>query len=363
MRNLAYEQWKRKMLLCAKEKKVPISVHFELTPRCNLDCKMCYIHHSDSNSMKEEELSTDEWKRIFDQAYDSGMLFATLSGGECLLRSDFKELYLHLWKKRVMITLMSNGTLITKEYQDFFRKFPPADVQISLYGSNEENYLRVTGHQGFEKAMDAIRWLTEIKIPVHVAVTPSKYMKDDFMNIRRLCHDNKFWCNQSQFYLASKRDDSLEDDYHLSTDEIVELSIEQATLSGKLTPTENYPEPGGPGTESSKGMVCSAGKCAVSISWNGSMHPCTMLPIGNASVLEMSYAEAWEKTKEAAGEVLQGAECVGCPYDNLCPKCPAMRLTGLYTGHCNPKVCEVTRKLVAAGVKKLDAPETAACSE
>ena len=93
------------------------------------------------------------------------------------------------------------------------------------------------------------------------------------------------------------------------------------------------------------------------------MHPCTLLPIGKASVLEMSYAEAWEKTKEAAGEILLGRECVGCPYDSLCPKCPAMRLTGLYTGHCNPAVCELTRRLVAAGVKKLDTPAENACDD
>ena len=363
MRNQAYEQWKRKMLLAAKEKKVPISVHFELTPRCNLDCKMCYIHNSESNSLRNQELSTDEWKRIFDQAYDYGMLFATLSGGECLLRTDFEELYLHLWKKRIMITVMTNGTLLTEKYQKFFKKYPPVDAQISLYGSNEENYLCVTGHCGFERAMEAIRSLIDIKIPVHVAVTPSKYMKDDFINIRRLCKENKFWCNQSQFYLSDKRDGTAKDDYNLSADEIFDLSKEQALLKGYLSPVECTPEPCGSGKNAPRGLVCSGGSCVAVVSWNGIMHPCTLLPIGKASVLEMSYAEAWEKTKEAAGEILLGRECVGCPYDSLCPKCPAMRLTGLYTGHCNPAVCELTRRLVAAGVKKLDTPAENNCND
>jgi len=93
------------------------------------------------------------------------------------------------------------------------------------------------------------------------------------------------------------------------------------------------------------------------------MNLCIALPVSKASVLEMSYAEAWVKTKEAAGEILLGRECVGCPYDNLCPKCPAMRLTDLKNGHCNPAVCELTRKLVAAGVKKLDAPVENSCDD
>ena len=353
MRNTAYEQWKRQMLIAAKKERVPITGHFELTPRCNLDCKMCYIHNADSNALREKELSTEVWKRVFDEAYDAGMLFANLTGGECLLRTDFKELYLHLWKKRVMVAVLTNGTLLTDEYLEFFKKYPPVEVQVSLYGSNEEGYLKVTGHRGFEKAVKAINALMEMKIPVHVAVTPSVYMKDDFINIRRFCKENSIWCNPSEFMLAPKRDHTDEQDQYLTAEEIVELGKGQALVDGPLVPVENPPMPCGTCTEAPKGTSCSAGNCVAVVSWDGTMHPCTMLPVGTASVLEMSYVEAWEKTKQAADEILLGAECVGCPYDKICPKCPAMRLSGLYTGHCNPMVCEVTRKLVEAGAKKL----------
>jgi sulfatase maturation enzyme AslB (radical SAM superfamily) len=61
--------------------------------------------------------------------------------------------------------------------------------------------------------------------------------------------------------------------------------------------------------------------------------------------------------------MLLGMECVDCPYDKICSKCPAIRLTGLHTGHCDPNVCEVTKKLVAAGVKKLDDPAKNECNE
>lgn len=358
MRNLAYEKWKREMLVSAKKEKVPMTVHFELTARCNLDCKMCYIHNANSNVSADKELSTETWKRIFDEAYNCGMMFASLSGGECLLRSDFRDLYMHLWKKRVFISILTNGLLLSEENIALFKKYPPADVQISLYGSSEEKYLCVTGHRGFEKAVASIRALTKLNIPVHVAVTPSTYMGDDVINIQRFCRDNRFWCDPSEFYLVRKRDESDKDDYELTIDEIVYLSKEQALLSGTLEPMITAQPPcGGAGALPPKGVICSAGMCAVSVSWDGSMHPCTMLHIGEASVLEMPFADAWKKTKEVAQEILLGAECVGCPYDKLCPKCPALRLTGLYTGHCDPKVCEVTKRLVAAGVKRL--PDTA----
>lgn len=353
MRNKAYEKWKHEMVLSAKEMGVPIVGHFELTPRCNLDCKMCYIHNANSNALRAKELPTETWKRIFDEAYDCGMLFANLTGGECLLRQDFKELYLHLWNKRVMIAVLTNGTLLNEDYLEFFREYPPAEVQISLYGSCEEGYLAVTGHHGFQRAVDAIKGLTEAHIPVHVAVTPSSYMKDDFINIRRFCKENSIWCSPSEFYLAKNRDDIDTDSSYLTIDEIVELSKEQALLNGPLIPIENPPVPGGSCKIAPKGLKCNAGSCLTMVSWDGTMHPCTMLPVGKTSLLDMSYAEAWQATRKVVSEMLFGAECVGCPYDKLCPRCPTYRLTGVDTGHCNPMICEVTQKLVAAGVKKV----------
>ena len=79
-----------------------------------------------------------KWKRIFDEACACEMQYATLSGGECLVRKDFKELYLHLWNKQIMITVMTNGTLLNDEYVEFFKTYQPDMIQISLYGSNED---------------------------------------------------------------------------------------------------------------------------------------------------------------------------------------------------------------------------------
>lgn len=364
MNEISFSKWKEQMVAAAKPSKTPICATFELTPRCNLDCKMCYIHNQDSNALRDKELSTETWKRIFDEAYDCGMMFATLTGGECLLREDFRELYLHLWKKRVYMTVFSNGILLNEEYVAFFKTYKPRKIQISLYGSSEAGYRKVTGHRGFEKAVTAIRSLMEAGITVQVALTPSSYMKEDYISVLKFCKENGFRYIPGDFSLIGNRDDAGKDDHYLTVDEIVRLSRERALLSGPLTPAKYEPPVcGGVCTEAPKGLICNAGKTSAVVSWDGKMCLCTAMAESRASVLEMSYAEAWEKTKEAAEEILLGMECVGCPYDKLCPKCPAMRLTGLHTGHCNPKVCEVTRRLVAAGVKKLDAPEETNCND
>lgn len=357
MRSITYEQYEKKLVLSAKEKRVPIAGQYELTACCNLDCKMCYIHNADSNVLHARELSTETWMRIFDEAYDMGLMFATLTGGECLLRKDFRELYLHLWKKRVSIKIFTNGTLIDDDYVAFFKKHPPRLIRISLYGSNEEAYRNVTGHEGFQKAISAYHKLLNAKIPVGVTITPSSYMKDDFMNILRFCKKSGIKCPPANFYLAKNRDNPDKDDYNLSIDDIVSLATEEAMLKGKLlTPCDNPPEPGGSCTEAPIGLLCNAGRGFAQVSWDGTMHPCTSMHVGTASLLKMSYSEAWEETKALVDSVLRGAECVGCPYDSVCPQCPVRRLNGVFSGHCNPSVCELSRRLVAAGIKQLSQP-------
>jgi len=365
MNKNAYKQWKNQLADSAKKRKTPIMGQFELTGCCNLDCKMCYVHNLDASTCLSRELSTEEWKRIFNEAVEQELLFATLTGGECLLRSDFKELYLHLWKKGVKVSVLTNGILMDEDYVAFFKDHKPEMIQISLYGSDEDGYLRVTGHKGFEKVVSAIRALMNAKINVRVVTTPSRYMGDDYMNILRFCKEQGLPFSLGELMLIPNRDNPEKEDYFLTMDEIAALSIERAALYKPLVPLESTPGLCGPmTTPPPKGLTCNGGNCVASVMWDGVMYPCPNAMVGGgADLRKMSYAEAWKHTVEAASEVMQGAECIGCPYDNLCPKCPAMRLTGLYTGHCNPAVCELTRKLVAAGVKKLDTPAEMICDE
>ena len=365
MEKKTYNQWKNALAKSAKVKKTPIMAQFELTGRCNLDCKMCYVHNLDTAACLVRELSTEEWKRIFDEAIQQELLFATLTGGECLLRPDFRELYLHLWKKGVKVKVFTNGILLDREYVAFFKAYPPEMVQISLYGSDEEGYLRVTGHRGFEKAVAAIRGLMDAGINLRVVTTPSRYMGDDYMRILRFCKEQGLPLTHGELMLSPNRDNPEKDDYFLSMDEIAALAEERAAFYKPLSPVGCTPEPCGPMTElPAAGLTCSGGTCTASVMWDGVMYPCPNAMVGGgASLREMSYAEAWKRTVEAAATVMHGAECVGCPYDKVCPKCPALRLTGLHTGHCNPDICALTRRLVAAGVKKLDAPAETTCED
>lgn len=129
--------------------KTPLSLSVELTARCNNDCRHCYINRpaSDPEAMARE-LTFDQWERIADMAKEAGVLWCLISGGEPMLRPDFFDLYLMFKRKGFLITLFTNGTLMTEEAVAFFQKYPPYKVEVSVYGVTEETYVAVTGKKG-----------------------------------------------------------------------------------------------------------------------------------------------------------------------------------------------------------------------
>ena len=82
---------------------VPMSVHFDITYRCNERCVHCYLDHDDHG-----EMTTAEIKRVLEELADAGTFFLTFSGGEVLMRRDFFELL--EYARRLMFNVGSRPT-------------------------------------------------------------------------------------------------------------------------------------------------------------------------------------------------------------------------------------------------------------
>jgi len=141
------------------------SVIFELTPCCNFNCVHCYLNGRHAF----KELSYSEIIEIIDVLYEHEVLFLTFTGGDVFTRKDFLDIYLYAKKKGFIIEIYTNGALITDEVIDVFSKYPPLLVDISLYGSCEETYYKVTGVKGaFEKILSNIQKMLDAGLRVSV---------------------------------------------------------------------------------------------------------------------------------------------------------------------------------------------------
>jgi radical SAM protein with 4Fe4S-binding SPASM domain len=143
------------------EKRAALSFDLETTARCNLNCRHCYINvPAGDRAAIKRELTAPEIARIGRDAAELGVLWCLITGGEPLLRKDFFDVYLALRKSGLLVSVFTNATLVGREHVRLFKKYPPRDVEVTVYGVTEATYERVTRVPGsfaaFMKGLDAL---------------------------------------------------------------------------------------------------------------------------------------------------------------------------------------------------------------
>ncbi|MCM8796975.1 MAG: radical SAM protein [Candidatus Omnitrophica bacterium] len=177
--------------LWEKEKKAKnlISFDLEITARCNLNCRHCYVNLPvNDHGAKTKELNFDELKRIVDEAFSLGALWCLITGGEPLLREDFFDIYLYLKQKGLLVSIFTNATLITSRHIKLFQQYPPRDIEVTVYGVTEETYETVTRSKGSFKAfMRGLNLLLENKIKVRLKAMALRSNVGELAKIARFC--------------------------------------------------------------------------------------------------------------------------------------------------------------------------------
>ena len=338
----------------AREKYVPVSATFELTPLCNLDCKMCYVHLNREQLNGASLLTTEQWKDLMRQSVEAGVMFASLTGGECLTYPGFKELYLYLFSMGIQVSILSNGILMNDDIIELFKKYPPARIQITLYGASEDGYEKVTGHRVFNKVISNINKLREANLPLSISITPNEFMDDGVQAVRLLVGMGiPFIVNSS---IMTPRNETGREVHDANLDTYVEiLRTWKEITGGEVYPEcdeESLPSVGG-SQESSVGVKCGAGRSSFSISWSGDMKPCNLFPCEPQYPLEVGVRKAWEGLTVIAKNFRNPSECEGCKYYDSCKHCAVEHATGAPIGHANPSVCEWTKRMIKEGIYKL----------
>lgn len=149
-----------------------LSVTLESTARCNNDCVHCYINlPADDKEAIGKELTTQEIKAIVDESVSLGALWFLITGGEPLLRDDFSEIYQYIKRKGVFVSVFTNATLVSAEHVRLFKKYPPRDIEVTMYGVTDQTYEDVTGRKYLSAAMKGIDRLTRASLPVTLKAT------------------------------------------------------------------------------------------------------------------------------------------------------------------------------------------------
>jgi len=146
----------------------PLMVVWNITNKCNLRCKQCYQNSSDEGN----ELTLDEKFYVVDRIAESGAIYINFAGGEPLLSKDFFKVVEYSINKGLMVKILTNGTLITKEVAKKFSEMGIDLVVVSIDGAKKETHDKIRGVRGsYEKAIEGVKNCVKENIKTGIAMT------------------------------------------------------------------------------------------------------------------------------------------------------------------------------------------------
>src|SRR5881296_130273 len=211
----------------------PLSSQWEITCRCNLRCIMCYTDCFNTPDMLRQELSFPEIVRIMDEIQEAGCLELCLTGGELLARKDFLDIYTYAKQKGFLVTVFTNGTLLTEKIADYWVQYPPSMIEISFHGLTEQSFERITqGPGSYERCLAGIRLILERKLPLTLKTTGMTANRDEVLRIKEyVAHLGREYSEKVQYKFGSDirpRLDGSDDVYKYQLPEQDVIAIEQA---------------------------------------------------------------------------------------------------------------------------------------
>lgn len=322
-----------KMLFArAAEKRVPIYTAFELTPYCNLACKMCYVKETEPGL---PVMDGDAWLDIGRQAAQTGTLAVQLTGGEPMLHPDLKKIYAGLRNMGMIVTMNTNATLIDEDMADFLAANMPRRMNVSLYGPNREVYQQLCGvPDAFDKTIHAIELMQARNIPVKINIAPNTINFDYLDEMLAICKKYELPVEMTVYMFEPIRKScpgrqgyrldpqrmaiALEklDRYRMEEKDMIARSI-FAYRALELYDPKNMSDELMP-------LSCRAATSTACVCWDGKMNGCVNMPKTRADVCELGFAVAWEHVKEYGKTIRVPVKCKQCPLRMFCQHCFAI---------------------------------------
>ena len=351
----------------ASRTKTPISGTFELSPLCNMDCKMCYIKMSKEKQESIARLRTkEEWIELAQKAKKKGMLFLLLTGGEPFLVKDFKELYIELHKMGFCISINSNGTMIDEDVIEWLKHYPPMRINMTLYGASNETYGRLCNNpKGFTQVTKAISLLKENNIQVKLNCSVTPYNKDDLKQMMDFAEEHDLVIQATSYMFPPLRKDKTKigQNNRFNAEDAAFYGAYISAYSNGFDRFKEYIESGqlalydaddDCGVVEGDHMRCRAGITSFWMTWEGKMLPCGMIPDKGKDPWEVGFDEAWENAKNIVSEITLPVKCAGCGKKDECRACAAMVYTETGTYDKVPQYrCEMTKNYPKACKKVL----------
>lgn len=297
------------------------SLVLELTYRCNENCVHCYC----PSQRKRPEMPIELIRNLVEEFEELGGFSLQLTGGELLVRNDTKALLRHLCGRGLLLSIISNLTLLDEETLDLLKELRPRSVGCSIYSAEAALHDSVTTIPGsFGLSIQNIRRLSASGIPVVLKTPLMKHTVSGWKDIENLAGDLGSSC-QFDLNITAKNDGGHQPlDLRVRDEEMIKELF--ATRFNRL---HIHGEPFDQG-EDTDGLehapLCGAGATGLAISPDGIIHPCIGLPIQLGQYPTNSLTSVWKTSPffDSWGQrrLFDIPKCRECATASDCFRCP-----------------------------------------
>ena len=300
---------------------VPLSVHLDITYRCNERCVHCYLDHDDHG-----EMTTAEVFELLDQLADAGVFFLSISGGEVLMRRDFFAIVERARQLLFNVKVKTNGVMIREKEAAKLRGLGVEQVQISIYSHRAEVHDAITKLPGsLEKSLRAIRLLKAQGLKVTIANVLMRANFTDQQGVVALARELG-----AHYTLDPTITPKMDGDRSLLALRISAIELKQVFTNPELVGNveEFCAPPPQPGNDVMDGLPCSAGHTLCYISPYGDVFPCVQFPLPSGNVRRQKFLDIWRGSAQLnevrAIRARDLPVCSSCAHVGTCTRCPGL---------------------------------------
>ena len=144
-------------------------ISWNTTNACNMYCAHCY---RDAGCKAEEELSTEEGKKLLSEIAKAGFKIMIFSGGEPLMRPDILELVKYASDLHMIPVFGTNGTLITLDMAKKLKEAGARAMGISLDSLDPKKHDTFRSFPGgWEGAVQGMKNCAAVGLPFQIHTT------------------------------------------------------------------------------------------------------------------------------------------------------------------------------------------------
>ena len=309
--------------------RVPMQVSIEVTRRCPLECQHCYnnLPMGDQNA-RSREMTTEEHFRMLDELVEMGCFWLLYTGGEIFARRDFLDIYTYAKKKGFLVTLFTNGTLITEKIADYLVEWPPFAIEITLYGRTQETYEELTQVPGsYERCLRGIKLLRERGLPLKLKTVATSINKHEITAMREFAEEEigvefkfdgqinpRIDCSQSPLAVRLTPEEVVAIDLHAPKGVSEYRRLAKHDLENPPSLAQNDTV-----------YFCGGGMNSFAINAYGEMGICVISQQDTFRVQEAGLKRVWEESllELRSRKRTRVTKCIQCRIQSLCGMCPA----------------------------------------